>query len=72
MKIYAIYVVRNSVKPAKSIVDVKDLAGFGFFQRSRYITWMEPRTSIFCDASGKLGLTMGHFFIYFHIALESS
>lgn len=36
MKIYAIYVVRNNVKPAKAIVDVKDLASFGFFQRSRY------------------------------------
>lgn len=67
MKIYAIYVVRNNVKPAKAIVDVKDLASFGFFQRSRYTTWMDYYV---CDASGNLGLTMGHF--QFHIALASS
>ncbi|KAF9336535.1 palmitoyltransferase [Podila minutissima] len=43
MKIYAIYVVRNNVKPAKAIVDVKDLASFGFFQRSsigEFMTFM--------------------------------
>ncbi|KAG0342281.1 palmitoyltransferase [Podila horticola] len=43
MKIYAIYVVQNNVKPAKAIVDVKDLASFGFFQRSsigEFMTFM--------------------------------
>ena len=35
MKIFAIYVVNNGVKPAKAIVDAKELASFGFFQRSR-------------------------------------
>jgi len=36
MKIFAISVVRNNVKPAMTIVDEKDLASFSFFQRSRY------------------------------------
>ncbi|KAG0266578.1 palmitoyltransferase [Mortierella polycephala] len=40
MKIYAIYVVRNNVKPAKSIVDAKDLTSFGFFQRSSIAEFM--------------------------------
>ncbi|KAF9426300.1 palmitoyltransferase [Podila epigama] len=43
MKIFAIYVVHNSVKPAKAIVDVKDLSSFGFFQRSsigEFMTFM--------------------------------
>ncbi|KAF8944705.1 palmitoyltransferase [Haplosporangium gracile] len=43
MKIYAIYVVRNNIKPAKAIVDVKDLTSFGFFQRSsigEFMTFM--------------------------------
>ncbi|KAF9995078.1 palmitoyltransferase [Entomortierella chlamydospora] len=40
MKLYAIYVVRNNVKPAKAITDAKDLASFGFFQRSSIAEFM--------------------------------
>ncbi|KAF9940301.1 hypothetical protein KVV02_006223 [Mortierella alpina] len=40
MKIFAIYVVNNGVKPAKAIVDAKELASFGFFQRSSIAEFM--------------------------------
>ncbi|GJJ68791.1 synaptobrevin homolog YKT6 [Entomortierella parvispora] len=43
MKIFAISVVRNNVKPAKTIVDEKDLASFSYFQRSsigEFMTFM--------------------------------
>ncbi|KAF9903245.1 palmitoyltransferase [Lobosporangium transversale] len=43
MKLYALFVVRNNVKPAKTVIDAKDLSGFGFFQRSsvgEFMTFM--------------------------------
>ncbi|KAF8978442.1 palmitoyltransferase [Entomortierella lignicola] len=43
MKLFAIYVVRNNVKPAKPIADAKELSSFGFFQRSsigEFMTFM--------------------------------
>ncbi|KAG0362137.1 synaptobrevin-like protein ykt6 [Gamsiella multidivaricata] len=43
MKLYSIFVIRNDTKPAKAIVDAKDLASFGFFQRSsigEFMTFM--------------------------------
>ncbi|KAI1317960.1 palmitoyltransferase [Mortierella claussenii] len=43
MKLYAIYIVRNNVKPAKDIIDAKELSSFSFFQRSsvgEFMTFM--------------------------------
>ncbi|KAG0047238.1 palmitoyltransferase [Gryganskiella cystojenkinii] len=43
MKIFAIAVVHNNIKPAKTIVDEKDLTSFSFFQRSsvgEFMTFM--------------------------------
>ncbi|KAF9434574.1 palmitoyltransferase [Entomortierella beljakovae] len=48
MKLYAIYIIRNNVKPSKAIIDAKDLSSFGFFQRSsvgEFMTFMAQTIS---------------------------
>ncbi|KAG0237470.1 synaptobrevin-like protein ykt6 [Mortierella sp. GBAus27b] len=48
MKLYAIFVVRNDAKPAKAIVEAKELSSFGFFQRSsigEFMTFMAQTIS---------------------------